>query len=86
MEQLIKPVEIDRLLDWPLGKSSKLAKQGKIAHLILPDGAIRFSQGDVEQILTDSRHRAQPQRLSDTLPSVISDVEQRMAESSGGAK
>lgn len=41
--------EIDRRLDWPIGRAERLAKQGKLVHHILPDGSIRFVWSEVER-------------------------------------
>ena len=43
--------EVDRRLNWPAGKAQKLARRGKLPHVVLPDGAIRFIWEQVERLL-----------------------------------
>lgn len=40
--KLIKPREMDAVLRYPAGRSARLARAGKIPHVELPDGEIRF--------------------------------------------
>ena len=42
MSVLLYGDDVDRRLNWPLGKAERLAHRGKLPHLVLPDGAIRF--------------------------------------------
>lgn len=39
---LLYPEEIDKRLNWPIGRAGRLAKRGKLPHVLLPDGSIRF--------------------------------------------
>ena len=48
---LLKPKQIDRILQWPFGKTLRLAKQGKIPNIVLPDGQIRFASKDIDYLL-----------------------------------
>ena len=48
------PREVDRLLRYPRGRSLRLAKSGKLAHVVLPDGEIRFLQHEIEELLKSS--------------------------------
>ncbi|MEN6336476.1 MAG: hypothetical protein ABFE01_19655, partial [Phycisphaerales bacterium] len=41
------PKEVDALFQWPFGKSLRLARQGKMPHVVLPDGTIRFRLVDI---------------------------------------
>jgi hypothetical protein len=50
--ELLKPKEVDLLLRYPSGRSQRLARQGKIPHVLLPDGEIRFRQSDIERLTT----------------------------------
>jgi hypothetical protein len=43
--------EIDKRLTWPLGRSERLARRGKLPHVLLPDGSIRFEWVDIEQLI-----------------------------------
>lgn len=40
--------EIDQRLSWPTGRAERLAKRGKLPHVILPDGEIRFLWEEVQ--------------------------------------
>ncbi|MFH1266904.1 MAG: hypothetical protein ABIK89_14340 [Planctomycetota bacterium] len=51
MAELIYPEEVDKRLNWPLGRAERLARRGRLPHVILPDGAIRFSWPDVDQLI-----------------------------------
>lgn len=52
MRALLVPHEVDRLLRYPRGRSVRLAKAGKLPHVILPDGGFRFYQDDIERLLS----------------------------------
>ena len=49
------PREVDRLLRYPRGRSLRLARTGKLPHVVLPDGEVRFVQDEIEALLTASR-------------------------------
>lgn len=53
--------EVDRLLRYPRGRTAKLARTGKIPHIKLPDGEIRFDPNEIEKLLTTT---AQPAEVS----------------------
>lgn len=42
---------IDKRLDWPLGRSERLARRGRLPHIVLPDGSIRFEWAEIERLL-----------------------------------
>lgn len=42
MSALLYGDDVDRRLNWPLGKAERLARHGKLPHVLLPDGSIRF--------------------------------------------
>jgi len=48
---LLKPSEVDLLFRYPAGRSLKLAKAGRIPHIILPDGEVRFDEAEIESLL-----------------------------------
>ena len=48
---LLKPVEVDLLLRYPTGRAGRLAKAGKLPHVLLPDGEIRFVESEIEALL-----------------------------------
>ena len=45
------PEQIDRILNWPLGTATRLARRGKLPHFRLPDGSFRFDQAEVEALV-----------------------------------
>ncbi|MDX1963225.1 MAG: hypothetical protein SFX18_08735 [Pirellulales bacterium] len=51
MPRLLLTADIDRRLGWPLGKAERLAKRGKLPHVILPDGEIRFQWRTIRALL-----------------------------------
>ena len=51
MIKLLKPTEVDELLRYAAGRATKLARSGKIPFIRLPDGAIRFDEREIKQLL-----------------------------------
>ena len=51
MPTLLVPRELDRLLRYPRGRSLRLAKAGKLPHIVLPDGEVRFDEEQIERLL-----------------------------------
>lgn len=51
LEPLLTPPVVDSLFRFPNGRSARLARQGKLRHVVLPDGSLRFRRADVEAIL-----------------------------------
>lgn len=49
--ELLIPIEVDQILRLRPGKSERLAKRGKLPHVSLPDGSIRFRPSDIERII-----------------------------------
>jgi hypothetical protein len=47
----IYPEDVDRKLNWPLGRAERLARRRRLPHVLLPDGAIRFIWDEVEALL-----------------------------------
>ncbi len=45
------PEEIDKRLNWPLGRAERLARRRKLPHVRLPDGSIRFEWEAIEALL-----------------------------------
>ncbi len=43
MQDLNYGEDIDRRLNWPLGRAERLARKQKLPHYVLPDGSIRFA-------------------------------------------
>jgi hypothetical protein len=51
VDELLKPKEVDILLRYPAGRATRLAKRGLLPYILLPDGSIRFRQGDIEALV-----------------------------------
>lgn len=51
MPDLIYGEEVDRRLNWSLGRAERLARKQKLPHYVLPDGSIRFSWEEVEPLI-----------------------------------
>lgn len=49
--ELYKPTEVDEILRYPFGKSERLARRGKLPHILLPSGDIRFRKADIENLV-----------------------------------
>lgn len=43
--------EIDKRLTWPLGRAERLARRGRLPHVVLPDGSIRFRWDQIEPLI-----------------------------------
>ena len=48
---LLYPEDVDRRLNWPLGRAARMAKQKRLPHVVLPDGSIRFEWQQIELLL-----------------------------------
>ncbi|KAA1261145.1 hypothetical protein LF1_36890 [Rubripirellula obstinata] len=51
MTKLLLTADVDRRLAWPLGRAERLARRGKLPHLVLPDGSIRFRWRDIAKLV-----------------------------------
>jgi hypothetical protein len=61
MSSLLTARQVDRLLLYPRGRSARLAKAGKLTHVTLPDGELRFRAADIaELIYGPALHQASP--------------------------
>ena len=50
-KKLLYPEDVDQRLNWPLGKSEKLARQRRLPYVLLPDGSIRFRWEEIEPLV-----------------------------------
>ena len=48
---LLTPREVDHILRYPAGRTLRLAMEGRLPHLLLPDGQVRFREADIQQLL-----------------------------------
>jgi len=55
MPTLLTGYEVDRMLRYPSGRAVRLARAGKLPHIALPDGEIRFDKAEIEKLLTNKR-------------------------------
>ncbi len=51
MPKLLYGEQIDKRLNWSLGRAEKLARRGNLPHVVLPDGAIRFEWDSIEPLV-----------------------------------
>lgn len=58
MRTLLTDREVDHLLRYPRGRSRRLAKDGLIVHIVLPDGEIRFDEDEIKKLLTSTAAQA----------------------------
>jgi predicted site-specific integrase-resolvase len=58
--ELLKPREVDLLLRLPFGRAAKFAREGKLPHVVLPDGEIRFEEAEIEALLKHHRQGKEP--------------------------
>lgn len=52
--------EIDSLLRYRPGRARRLAKDGRLPHVELPDGEIRFDQAEIEKLLDAGKREGAP--------------------------
>ena len=50
-ESLLTDAQVDFLFRYPRGRSKRLAGEGRIPSIRLPDGAVRFRRADIDRIL-----------------------------------
>ena len=48
---LLFPEDIDARLNWPPGRTSRLARRGRLPHYLLPDGSIRLCWGEIAPLV-----------------------------------
>jgi hypothetical protein len=60
----LTPEELDRRMDWKPGRAERLARGGKLPHIRLPDGSIRFEWCEIEPLIV--RVPASPATLAVT--------------------
>jgi hypothetical protein len=51
MCKLLVPQEVDRLLRYPRGRSARLAREGKLPSITLPDGELRFDEAEILRLV-----------------------------------
>jgi predicted site-specific integrase-resolvase len=65
MRTLLTPSQVDDLLQYPPGRAARLARQGRLPAIRLPDGSIRFREDDIEKLLTAEQGGPVVQGVSD---------------------
>jgi hypothetical protein len=48
---LLYGTDVDQRLSWPLGRADRLARQGRLPYVLLPDGSIRFEWPSIEPLV-----------------------------------
>lgn len=58
---LLYPEDVDRRLNWPIGRAARMAKRKRLPHLVLPDGSVRFEWAKIEPLLlqVEAAHRSE---------------------------
>lgn len=54
LTKLLTPGEVDEWLAMPQGRASRMARNGLLPHLVLPNGDLRFEREAIEQLLRAS--------------------------------
>jgi hypothetical protein len=54
---LLCPDDIDARLNWTAGTAQRLARRGRLPHVVLPNGELRFIWGEIVSLI-----RCVPQR------------------------
>ncbi len=62
MTELLKPFEVSLLLRCPELRILRLAKAGRIPHIVLPDGQIRFEKAEIDRLIEQGRRRVADDR------------------------
>jgi hypothetical protein len=47
----VTPEDVDRRMDWRPGRAERLARRGKLPHVLLPDGSVRFDWSELESLI-----------------------------------
>ncbi|MBM4032824.1 MAG: hypothetical protein FJ291_13690 [Planctomycetes bacterium] len=51
MKNLLTPAQVDAILQYPSGRSARLAREGRLPAVTLPDGELRIPEDQVERIV-----------------------------------
>lgn len=51
MEFLLYPDDIDARLNWAAGTAQRLAKRGRLPHVLLPNGEVRFIWTEIVSLI-----------------------------------
>lgn len=51
LKDLLYPDDVDLLLNWPPGRTSRLTRAGKLPHYVLPDGSIRLRWEEIAPLV-----------------------------------
>jgi predicted site-specific integrase-resolvase len=62
--ELLNPREVGLLLCYSYRRVLKLARDGRIPYVILPDGDIRFEKSAIDRLIEQGRHRGESNQVS----------------------
>jgi hypothetical protein len=51
MPELLYPDDIDDRLNWPAGTARRMARRGRLPHVLLPDNEIRFIWEEIAPLI-----------------------------------
>ncbi len=72
MQDLLYGEDIDRRLNWSLGRAERLARKQKLPHYMLPDGSIRFVWNDwFGESMSQTKARRPMRRESHSIPTAL---------------
>ena len=49
--KLLSGYDVDALLGWPMGRTQRLAKLGKLPFVRLPNGDLRFDLDEIQKLI-----------------------------------
>lgn len=49
--KFLDSAEVDTRLSWAIGRAERLARRGKLPHIRLPDGSVRFLWADIRALI-----------------------------------
>jgi predicted site-specific integrase-resolvase len=53
--ELLKPDKVSEILNWQERRLLRLTKAGRIPHVVLPDGQIRFEKSEIDRLIERGR-------------------------------
>lgn len=62
--KLLYGADVDRRLSWPVGRAERMARRGKLPHVLLPDGAIRFRWSQIVPLIESKFAASKPRAVS----------------------
>ena len=64
LKTLLTPAEVDRIFRYPVGRSERLARRGRLPHIKLPCGQIRFDEAEINLLLGNQNASIAPNEVA----------------------